>query len=316
MINEVVDLGVTAIDSVVRRPSGSLLKREQLLSRLACPECRANVGVHGGAGLRCRACGAVYHVTEGVPIMLPQASRATVEQFAELDVSREPESTKARLIRLSRTSLRGLVPPSPGLENRARRAALKRVLESCGPDRLILDLGAGGRAYQDNVIKFDIVRHPGVELVGDARAIPLAEGSVDAIVCISLLQHVAGPAAIAAEMHRVLSPNGLVFCSAPFVCGYHCDPSDYNRFPLPGMRHLMRDFEEVESGVESGPTAALIWVLREYASLLFRNQYLGAAAAVAMGWATAPLRYLDLFLHRRERAHRIANSVYFVGRKQ
>ena len=53
--------------------------------------------------------------------------------------------------------------------------------------------------------------------VADGTALPLADGSVDAIVFHTVLTHVTKPAALLAEAHRVIRPDGyLVVCDADF----------------------------------------------------------------------------------------------------
>ena len=45
-------------------------------------------------------------------------------------------------------------------------------------------------------------------LEGDARAVPLPDGSVDVVVFYTTLCHVPGPERALAEAHRVLRPGG------------------------------------------------------------------------------------------------------------
>ncbi|WP_394846791.1 bifunctional 2-polyprenyl-6-hydroxyphenol methylase/3-demethylubiquinol 3-O-methyltransferase UbiG [Pendulispora brunnea] len=44
---------------------------------------------------------------------------------------------------------------------------------------------------------------------GDARSLPFADGSFDAVCAMDFLEHVEDPARIVAEVSRVLAPNGL-----------------------------------------------------------------------------------------------------------
>jgi SAM-dependent methyltransferase len=65
--------------------------------------------------------------------------------------------------------------------------------------------------------------------VGDGAALPLDEGTVDAIVFHTVLSHVPAPAELLAEAMRVLRPGGtLVVCDADFskasLAGFEADP--------------------------------------------------------------------------------------------
>jgi ubiquinone/menaquinone biosynthesis C-methylase UbiE len=54
-------------------------------------------------------------------------------------------------------------------------------------------------------------RHPSVEhLEGDAHYLPFAEGTFDLVYCRYLLEHVAQPQLVVAEMRRVARPGGRI----------------------------------------------------------------------------------------------------------
>ncbi|MBI5169347.1 MAG: class I SAM-dependent methyltransferase [Candidatus Eisenbacteria bacterium] len=102
--------------------------------------------------------------------------------------------------------------------------AFAHLEPAIGPGRTCLDLGSGAghvaaavRACGGHTIALDVdvpelarARHrfPGGEaLAADAARLPLADGSVDAIFCFSVLQYTDRPSAIA-EMRRVLRADG------------------------------------------------------------------------------------------------------------
>jgi SAM-dependent methyltransferase len=92
--------------------------------------------------------------------------------------------------------------------------------------------------------------HPGsfVDLVGDAHDLSrfLREGSVDAVVSGSVLEHLHAPWLFAAEINRVLKPGGLVYHEAPGAWPAHAQPNDFWRFSAEGLRVLFGP----ESGFE------------------------------------------------------------------
>jgi SAM-dependent methyltransferase len=68
------------------------------------------------------------------------------------------------------------------------------------------------------LIGVDLDAVPGVELLKqDLAHIPLASASVDVVMCRSVMEHVTDPAAVYAEIFRVLKPGGVfVFLTANF----------------------------------------------------------------------------------------------------
>jgi SAM-dependent methyltransferase len=68
-------------------------------------------------------------------------------------------------------------------------------------------------------------------VLGDMTDIPAADGTVDAVVCISVLEHCSADvrAAFAAEAHRILRSDGLLFITADDF-----DPDSWSAL-LPGF---------------------------------------------------------------------------------
>jgi SAM-dependent methyltransferase len=61
----------------------------------------------------------------------------------------------------------------------------------------------------------------------DITAIPLASGSVDAILCTEVLEHVEEPLAALAEFSRLLRDGGRLLLSVPSACRVHRVPTHY-----------------------------------------------------------------------------------------
>jgi SAM-dependent methyltransferase len=105
--------------------------------------------------------------------------------------------------------------------------------------------------------------HPGrcVDLVGDAHTLSrfLREGSVDAVVSGSVLEHLQAPWLFAAEVNRVLKPGGLVYHEAPGAWPAHAQPNDFWRMSAEGLRALFGPecgFEVLEAR-DAGPVAMI-----------------------------------------------------------
>ncbi len=96
--------------------------------------------------------------------------------------------------------------------------------------------------------------------MGDIHELPLADNSVDAIICISVLEHVEEPQKAVRELYRVLKPGGYCYIYAPFLFYYHPERGyygDYYRFTVEGMRYLARDFKEIEISNARGALATV-----------------------------------------------------------
>jgi ubiquinone/menaquinone biosynthesis C-methylase UbiE len=85
-----------------------------------------------------------------------------------------------------------------------------------------------------------------IDYVSDATAIPVPDGSFDAVLCTEVLEHVPEPIAVIREIGRILRPGGRLFLTAPLLSALHMQPYHfyggftphfYHRFlPAAGLR--------------------------------------------------------------------------------
>jgi SAM-dependent methyltransferase len=118
-------------------------------------------------------------------------------------------------------------------------------------DGWVLEIGArrhpggGPPAYRNDahrlrILGLDIHAGPGVDVVGDAHALSrfFRPACFAGVFSMSVLEHLAQPWRVAAEIHRVLRPGGLVFHSVPAAWPPHAQPADYWRFSDAALRVL------------------------------------------------------------------------------
>lgn len=118
-------------------------------------------------------------------------------------------------------------------------------------------------AYRKNVeyVVLDKVPDYNPDIVGDIHRLPFADNSIDAIVCIAVLEHVEEPQKAVREMYRVLKPGGYCYIYAPFLFYYHPQHgyySDFYRFTQDGFRYMTKDFSHVEIQNVRGAFATIL----------------------------------------------------------
>lgn len=72
------------------------------------------------------------------------------------------------------------------------------------------------------------------------------ENPFDAILCISVLEHVPEPRLAVARLHAALNVGGTAIVGVPFAYPMHDEPADYWRFTEHGLRLLLESHFEVE----------------------------------------------------------------------
>lgn len=175
---------------------------------------------------------------------------------------------------------------------------------------VILNIGSGNQPRAPGILNVDMIDYDNVDIVCDIHRLPFKDGSIDAVMSVAVLEHVQEPARVIQEVHRVLKPGGRVFTVIPFMQPFHASPHDYQRYTLPGIRLLHRDFDEVESGVLSGPMSAWLWVTQEFIASVLS---LGIPAirhllTICLMLVTWPLKYLDVFFLRLPTAQNLASN--------
>ncbi len=72
---------------------------------------------------------------------------------------------------------------------------------------------------------------------------PFRDDCFDTILCTDVLEHIAKPEPLMAEITRVLNPNGKLILAVPFFYWIHEAPFDYYRYTQYALRKFCEDYK-------------------------------------------------------------------------
>ncbi|MCK9611999.1 MAG: class I SAM-dependent methyltransferase [Bacteroidales bacterium] len=135
---------------------------------------------------------------------------------------------------------------------------------------LILDCGAGQRdIYYDNVVNLEIVDYDTTDVLAVGEQLPFKDNAFDALISLSVLEHVKDPFLCAKEIARVLKPGGELLCSVPFLQPYHGYPHHYYNMTSRGLENLFDGLlitDKTDISPYGLPIWSLTWILRNWAN--------------------------------------------------
>ena len=121
-----------------------------------------------------------------------------------------------------------------GFNQRQRDEWVASVARRLPPGTRILDVGAGPCRYRSlfshcEYQAQDFGQYQGtvygqLDYVCDATAIPVEDGSFDAVLCTEVLEHVPEPIRVLKEIGRIVRLGGWAFISAPLGSALHQQP--------------------------------------------------------------------------------------------
>ena len=117
----------------------------------------------------------------------------------------------------------------------------------------IVDVGCGAQPYRSLVpvtaryIRIDDITskdHFGYDvpdtLYFSGGRSPIADASVDFVLCTETLEHVPDSKQFLGEAFRCLAPRGTILITVPFAARWHFVPHDYWRFTPSGLARLLQ----------------------------------------------------------------------------
>jgi SAM-dependent methyltransferase len=181
---------------------------------------------------------------------------------------------------------------------------------------LVLSVGGGPKREHANFTNVNIGPFPNVDIVADAHRLPYATGSVDAIHCDAVMEHLSNPHQAVKEMYRVLKPGGRIFSVVPFMQAYHGYPHHYQNLTVTGHKFLYEKhgFRVVDSDVCVGPIYMIVHLSLQFAKAYFPRP-LGLPVMAFLYAAGSALKPFDYLLHHRPNAHMFASTTFVVAEK-
>ncbi|CAN5596649.1 hypothetical protein BH10CYA1_BH10CYA1_10820 [soil metagenome] len=136
-----------------------------------------------------------------------------------------------------------------------------------------------GLDYSEHALKFCEMRGATKLVLGSATEVPIPSASVDLIICIDTIQHLAGAGAddkAIAEFKRLLKPGGLVYLRTNSSWGRvalkGADKDQYRRYDVPTVTKMLRQAGfVVERATYLNTLPSAFGALREFINA-FRNR--------------------------------------------
>jgi len=167
-----------------------------------------------------------------------------------------------------------------------------KILKIFTEKKIIIDIGGGLRVsktrgdsyspsnswilpYLDKVEYkiLDPVPDYNPDIIGDIHNLPFNDNSQDAIICISVLEHVENPIKACEEIYRVLKSGGYCLVNVPFLHCYHAKKGyykDYWRFTRDTLELLFKKFNIIEIQELSGAITTLLKITPFYKFKILR----------------------------------------------
>jgi len=292
------------------RPS---LESQIAEGRLVCPKTRQPLRLAGDR-LVTENGGISYPLIAGVPILLSAERSAAYLSGQDASMASEYERSRPGALR---SLLRSIESAVGDQRTAGSQRAFAAIFENLPPEALCLSVGGGPLRVHPALVNLNIGPFANVDVVADAYELPYADGSVDAVHCEAVLEHLEFPETAVREMYRVLRPGGKAFAATPFLQPFHGYPDHYQNFTATGHRRLFEraGFEILAAGTCVGPTFALRDLAINYLRNLLPGGMIGKLGSRLFGLLTLPFLGLDRWANRRPRSADLASTTYLSLRR-
>ena len=140
----------------------------------------------------------------------------------------------------------------------------------------VLDVGCGVKPYRDlypadayigmEIFPAATGAKDHAEILYDGRRFPIGDSTIDAVVLNQVLEHAFHPDELLSEIHRVLTADGTLLVTVPFLWDEHEQPHDYARYTSFGLKYLIEHhgFQVIEQHKSMSGAHAVTQLLNGY----------------------------------------------------
>lgn len=154
-----------------------------------------------------------------------------------------------------------------------------------------VEFGSGGgyaAQFIPGLVTSEVFASPGIQVVGNAQAMPFADGTLRAIVMTNVLHHMPKVRGFFAEATRCLRPGGKILMIEPWVTPW--SRLIYKKFHEEPFDPEARDWEFAGNGPLSSANVALPWIVFARDEKRFRGEFPNLRVECVQ--AFLPFRYL------------------------
>lgn len=135
-----------------------------------------------------------------------------------------------------------------------------------GTQGWVLNLSGGGSDQKfDNVVEVEYALFRHTDVVADAHVLPFDDAVFDAVIVMNAFEHYRDPQKVAAEVYRVLKPEGRVMVRTAFMQPLHERPWHFFNCTRHGLEQWFHQFETERLHVSDNfcPNHTISWLASE-----------------------------------------------------
>jgi GT2 family glycosyltransferase/SAM-dependent methyltransferase len=166
--------------------------------------------------------------------------------------------------------------PIAHVSNTLPARAVAIIDDTAGP---VLNLGAGGtERWFPNVVEVEAGIFRNTDVIADAHRLPFVDGAFAAVVTLNAFEHFHDPLVVAAEIRRVLQPNGTLFVHTAFMQPLHEPPWHFYNCTKYGLLRWFENFETLDITVSENfhPAYSISWLSHELEQAVRKHMSAGA----------------------------------------
>lgn len=296
-------------------------RKEKISEIMACPSCLGDLQEKSGSDqLECAGCGMIFPVSrQGIPVLFTPEHQKRINSILG-NQGKKMVQEYTSIGKGIRKYIKYIKPPELllPLEPDPQSTEMDFFYNSEGTPKIVLNVGGGPLRHRNKDINLNIGLFPNVDMLGDAHTLPVKTGSVDAVMCKAVLEHVENPMKVLSELDRVLKPGGFIYIDVPFLFIAHGYPQDFFRFTRSAVDILMGDYEKIKSGASIGPFSTLMLLFNDFILEVTgqRNRIGGKILSGGLRLFLFWLKYLDPYFIKKTDCPDFSGAYYFVGRKK